>query len=55
MDVDELHLIKVANGFIVKEFNYERNDEAAAYVHVFKTLNEVLNFVKKSSWRSVKE
>lgn len=55
LDVDELHLIKVSNGYIIKEFNYERNDEVAAYVHVFKTIGEILDFVKKANWRRSKD
>ena len=51
MGVDEVLISQVSNGFLVKEFNHERNEEAAAYVHVFKTLDEVLAFLKRINWR----
>jgi hypothetical protein len=51
MDTDEILVSKVANGFVVKEFNHERNEEYAAMVHVFKTLHEVLEFLKSAEWR----
>jgi len=48
MKTDQVDICKVTNGFLIRIYNYEHNENAAASCLVAKNLDEAIKFVRES-------